>query len=81
MIIENTTEMPVVKTGRPNIYPFEKLLPGQKLIIDPAEFGEKITLLTKKVSTALYHYKRNNKLNWMTAIRTKKGLIFVYRVN
>ncbi len=64
--------------GRDPKYPFKDLKAGECLIITP-EGNHKDA--RRKVGTALYHYKRNNGLDWTTAVRLEEDKIYVYRIS
>ncbi len=78
MNIEKFEDPPANLRGRPALYPFEKLLPGEKLLIpidgDTQEHR-------KKVTYALYYYKKANALLWQSAVRIEGINIVVYRIN
>jgi hypothetical protein len=62
--------------GRPNKYPFSELLPGKSLIIEGA-----ITDDYNRVKSALYQYKKNNNLDWVTSVRIDGNNIYVNRLS
>lgn len=74
MIIRNDKKVPEIKRGRPSPYPFNKLLPGQKLIV-PAGYD------LNSVRTSLNYYKRKNSLEWETAVMMDNDKVVVYRIS
>jgi hypothetical protein len=78
MEIEKIEELPVNLRGRPASYPFEKLNPGEKLLI-PID-GDKQDH-RKKVTYALYYHKKSNNCLWQSAVRVEGINIVVYRIN
>jgi len=63
--------------GRDNKYNFSILKPGDCLIIEPES---EINNFRRKVSTALYQWKKYNGFDWQTAVRVESGKINVYRI-
>lgn len=78
MEIEKFDDAPANLKGRPASYSFEKLQPGEKLII-PID-GE-IQDHRKKVTYALYYFKKANGFIWHSAVRIEGINIVVYRIN
>lgn len=79
MLIEKTSFDPGKLRGRPSLYPFEKLNPGEKLTI-PGKIP--IQDLRKKVTSCIYNYKKSNGLRWTTAVRIDQdNNIVVYRIS
>ena len=62
--------------GRPNKYPFQNLKPGNSLII-AIESEEDIG----RVKSALYQYRKTNKVDWICSVRVLKNEIFVNRLS
>lgn len=63
--------------GRPTIYPFADLQPGDYFEIPLSSVANKPFI----VSHALYNFKkRHNKMHWETAVRTEYPNVRVYRI-
>lgn len=60
--------------GRPNKYPFDSLEPGYTLKIENASVDD-----IQRLRSALYQFKKNNKLNWKTSVRVLNNIIYVSR--
>lgn len=78
MDIEKTIELPEIKRGRPIIYPFDQLKPGEHLKIHC------YTPLKQKriaVANSLNYYKRQNGLTWSSLVNIEGQNIVVYRIN
>lgn len=78
MEIEKFEVSPANLRGRPASYPFEKLNPGEKMLI-PIEGNTQEH--RKKVTYAIYYYKKQNSFKWHTAVRIEDNNIVVYRIN
>lgn len=78
MEIEKFEVSPANLRGRPASYPFEKLNPGEKMTI-PIEGATQDH--RKKVTYALYYYKKQNGFDWHSAVRIEGLNIVVYRIN
>lgn len=79
MEIENTSELPDIKRGRPIIYPFDKIGPGQNLTI-PAS-GSPLKEKRLSVANSLNYYKKQNSLTWTSLVSLEGENIVVYRIN
>lgn len=61
--------------GRPNKYPFDKLNPGETLVIKNSTVSD-----LQRVKSAFYLYKKNNHLDWQTTVRFSENIIYVSRL-
>lgn len=78
MKIEKVDIIPDDIKGRPSRYPFRDLTPGHKLII-PIE-PDNLFAQRNKIGSAIYQFKKQNRLDWKTAVRVEGDNICVYRI-
>lgn len=79
MKIKNTTKPPVIKQGRPIIYPFDKIGPGQQLTIDGT--GSSLKQKRQSVANSLKYYKDKTASKWDSVVTLEGFNIVVYRLN
>ena len=70
-------ETPIIcpkKKGPPTKYPFHDIKPGFSLKIDNCSVSD-----LQRVRSALYQFKKNNRLDWETSVRMLDNSIYVSR--
>lgn len=79
MKIETTTMPDNLKLrGRPMKYPFDKLNPGQRIVMKIKKDARKER---QRIVQACYQYKKTNHLRWITASLIDGDNIVLYRVS
>lgn len=79
MKIETTTMPDNLKLrGRPLKYPFDKLNPGQRIVMRIEKDSKKER---QKIVQACYQYKKSNNLRWVTASSIEGENIIIYRIS
>lgn len=64
--------------GRPLKYPFDKLNPGQRIVMKVEKDAKKERQM---IVQACYQYKKTNRLRWVTASLIEGDSIVLYRVS
>lgn len=64
--------------GRPLKYPFDKLNPGQRIVMKIMKDAKKER---QRLVQACYQYKKSNSLRWVTASLIEGDSIVLYRVS
>lgn len=77
MDIQKIEIQPDIKPGRPGIYPFNYLKPGEKLIIPG---NEDLTAHKLSVRASLNYFKKSNAFNWHTVVTIEDNNIVAYRL-
>ena len=75
MEIVNTPTNFINKRGRVSKYPFAEIMPGKSLVIQINEFED-----IGRIKSALYQYKKNNKLNWEFSTNVVENNIYINRL-
>lgn len=64
--------------GRPMKYPFDKLNPGQRIVMPIDKDARKERQM---IVQACYQYKKSNRLKWVTASSIEGDSIVLYRIS
>ncbi len=73
-ILETPRTLTPKKKGPPTKYPFGDIKPGCSLKLGNCSVSD-----LQRVRSALYQFKKNNRLDWETTVRMVENSIFVSR--